>query len=125
MIMVSSSKLSWPRVLKSVLLGLVVITGSLSISADLYISFHYAAAMPRTAQPETGRVYPVPAQYGGTVYVTQGELKRREFVRYDLTYIFGSSVVLYACFGTTLGWWPFSLKSQESAKLSKHGELRT
>ena len=103
--MVTNSKLPWMRVLKSVLLGLVVIMGLLSISADLYIRFHYAAAMPRAPQPETGRIFPVPAQYGGTVYVTQAELKRREFVRYDLTYIFGGTLILYACAGTVLGWW--------------------
>jgi hypothetical protein len=107
--MVSSSNLRW---LKSVLLGLLVITGLLSIGADLYVRFHYAAAMPRTPQPETGRIYPVPAQYGGTVYVTQAELKRREFVRYDMTYIFGGTLVLYACVGSALGWWPVSLRAK-------------
>jgi hypothetical protein len=110
--MVTNSKLPRMRVLKSALLGLVVIMGSVSIGADLYIRFHYAAAMPRASQPETGRIFPVPAQYGGTVYVTQAELKRREFVRYDLTYLFGGTLILYACAGTVLGWWPLSLKDK-------------
>lgn len=110
--MISSSRVPWSRVLKPVLLGLVVITGLLSICADHYIRFHYASAMPRVPRPEAGRIYPVPAQYGGTVYVTQAELKRREFVRYDLAYIFGGSLIVYACVGITLGWWPANLKAK-------------
>jgi hypothetical protein len=107
---VLNSKVAWTRILKFVLVGLVLVTGLVSIGADIYVRFHYAEVMPRVPQPETGRVYPVPAQGGGTVYVTEGEFKRREFVRYKLTYIFGGVLFLYGCVGTVLGWWNVGLK---------------
>jgi hypothetical protein len=65
--------------LKVALLSFVVITGSLSLCGDLYIRFHYAAAMPRSPQLETGRIYPLAAQYGGTIYVNKVELGRHNF----------------------------------------------
>jgi hypothetical protein len=61
--------------------------------------------MPRSAQPETGRVFAVPAQYGGTVYVNKRELELRSFVQIDGTAIFGMAMLLYFALGTTLGWW--------------------
>ena len=110
--MISNSKPLWERVLKSGLLSLVLIMGALSICGDLYIRFHYAAVMPRAPQSETGRIYPVPAQYGGTVYVNQLEFKRREFVRYEMTYMFGGVLLLYACVGTRMKWWPVTLRAK-------------
>jgi hypothetical protein len=93
------------KALKVVLLSLVAVSGFLSICGDSYVRFHYAAVMPRVPQPETGRIYPVPAQYGGTIYLNQEELRLRDFVRYELTYIFVGSMILCFGIGTSLGWW--------------------
>ena len=86
----------------------IVFMAAICISgfSELYIRFHYAAVMPRSPQPGIGRVYPMPAQYGGTIYVNKAELDRRDFVRYDLDPI--SMVIAILCFsvGAWLGWWP-------------------
>jgi hypothetical protein len=103
--MVDVQRLRQSKALRRAFLILVVSTGFLAVSANLYIRFHYAAVMPRSPQSETGRIYAVPAQYGGTVYVSRAELDRRNFVEDDLIPIFGVVMVLYFCVGTGLGWW--------------------
>jgi hypothetical protein len=93
------------KAFRIVLQILVITTAFLAVSANLYIRFHYAAVMPRSPQVETGRVYAIPAQYGGTVYVNRMELDRRNFVADKVLPIFGASMVLYFGIGTSLGWW--------------------
>jgi hypothetical protein len=45
--------------------------------SELYIRFHYAEVMPRSPQPETGRIYAMPAQYGGIARIPHGKGERR------------------------------------------------
>ncbi len=73
--------------------------------AELYVRFHYAEVMPRSAQPGTGRIYPLPAQYGGTIYVNKTELDRRDFLIHRLEPI--SAMIMMLCFGVAAwsGWW--------------------
>ena len=84
---------------------LAMSTGFIALAANLYIPFHYAAVMPRSPQPQTGRLYAIPAQYGGTVYVNRVELDRRNFVSTYFFPVFGVVMVLYFSVGTSLGWW--------------------
>jgi hypothetical protein len=51
-------------------------------------------------------VYAMPAQYGGTIYMSKAELDRRDFVRNDMALV--SLVLVVLCFsvGAWLGWWP-------------------
>jgi len=93
--------------------------GFVTISANLYVRFHYAASMPRSPQPESGRVYPIPAQYGGTVYINKVELDRRSFVEDVLTSIFGISMALYFCMGMSIGWWKASPPHDTSQSSSR------
>ena len=72
------------RVVRLVFRTLVFGLGFITLATNLYVRFYYASAMPRSPQPETGRVYVIPALYGGSVYVTQKEYERRIFVRDDL-----------------------------------------
>jgi hypothetical protein len=75
-------KLRSSKALRTAVLALCLATISFTGLSALYIRFHYAEVMPRSPQPETGRIYPMPAQYGGTVYVSRAELDRSDFVKY-------------------------------------------
>jgi hypothetical protein len=66
--------------------------------------------MPRAPQPQTGRIYAIPAQYGGTIYVNRAELDRRNFVATYFFPAFGVVMVLYFSIGTSLGWWEIKSK---------------
>ena len=92
------------KVAKIGLIGLVCGTGLVTLAAGIYIPFHYAAVMPRSPQPETGRIYPMKAQYQVVVYVNKRELDRWDFVKYDL--LSASAVGAFVLFflGTRLGW---------------------
>jgi hypothetical protein len=92
--------------LKVVLLCLVIGLGAFTGSATFYIRFHYAEVMPRSPQTETGRVFPLPAQYGGTIYVNKTELERQQFIEYTLTNASILLAVLYVFLGVRLRWWP-------------------
>jgi hypothetical protein len=92
------------RIAKLVLMGVVGATCLFTITSNVYIRFHYAAVMPRSPQPENGRIYPLPAQYGGVVYVNKQELDRRNFVRNDLGSACALSGILLFFFGSRAGW---------------------
>jgi hypothetical protein len=89
---------------------LAISTGFIALGANLYIRFHYTAVMPRSPQPQTGRIYAIPAQYGGTVYVNRVELDRRNFVSTYFFPVFGVVMVLYFSVGTSLEWWEVRAK---------------
>src|ERR1022692_1527584 len=65
--------------------------------AGLYTAFYYWGAMPRTPQPQTGRVYRAGAAYNTAVYVTKGEFDWVNFLEYDMAPI---SLIcgLFVCF---------------------------
>ncbi len=107
------------RILKQFCAGLVCATGLLAFSANIYLRLHYAAVMPRSQQPETGRVFEIPAQGGGVIFVSEQELKTREFVRIDLMALFGGSMVLNFGLGSWLGWWPLTPKPRAEAPKPK------
>jgi hypothetical protein len=103
---VKLEQLKSSKSLRSAVLFVAFAATCLSGSSELYLRFHYAGVMPRSPQAENGRVIPIPAQYGGTIYVTKAEFDRRDFVRYDIDPI--SFVLVILCFsaGAWLGWWP-------------------
>jgi hypothetical protein len=96
--------LSKRKATKVAALCIVFGLGFFTLSANLYVRFHYAAVMPRIPQPSAGRIYAIPAQYGGVVYVNKHELDRRKFVENDLMTVFGGSMLLLFLVGTLLGW---------------------
>lgn len=104
--MIEIEKLRSSKALRTAVLALCLATISFTGLSALYIRFHYAEVMPRSPQPETGRIYPMPAQYGGTVYVSRAELDRSDFVKYRLEPISGVVVLLCFSVGAWLGWWP-------------------
>ena len=75
-----------------------------TLGSNIYIRFHYAAVMPRSPQTENGRVYPIPAQYGGVVYVNKKELDLRDFVQRTLMSIYGVSMLFVFALGYRLRW---------------------
>jgi hypothetical protein len=99
-------KLRSSKLLRTLVLATCFGTVFIALFSELYVEFHYAAVMPRSPQPATGRVYAIPAQYGGTIYVNKIELDRRNFVRDDLAPISLIAVVLCFSVGAWLGWWP-------------------
>ena len=42
---------------KIIFVSIVLGTVFFGLGANIYIPFHYAAVMPRSPQPETGRIY--------------------------------------------------------------------
>ena len=94
------------RIVKIVVMGLVCGTVLSSLVANTYIPFRYAAVMPRSPQSETGRIYPITAQYGAVVYINKQELDRFNFVRYDLAILSGIGMLVLFLLGTHLGWFP-------------------
>lgn len=100
---------------RNIAAAIVLILCFFTFFSNLYIRFHYAASMPRSPEPESGRIYPVPAQYGGTVYVSYSEFKRREFVEDNLTWAAILSLTLYGGLGTSLGWW----KTEQNLAMSR------
>ena len=96
---IKSNKL---KVVSSILiLGL----GFLTIFGNLYIRIYYAASMPRSPQPQAGRIFAIPALYGGTVYVNKRELDRRSFIENDLSPVYALTMILYVGMGMRMGWW--------------------
>jgi hypothetical protein len=65
---------------KSALIGLLGGVCLFTLAAIIYVRFHYAAVMPRSPEPETGRIFPVKAQFEVVVYVNERELQWRNFV---------------------------------------------
>lgn len=82
----------------------------LTLASSFYIGFRYSVVMPRSPQPETGRIYPMRFKGAGTVYVNRDELGRSDFVEYRLMPLFAVTMMLYFGVGTRLGWWPISPK---------------
>ena len=104
--------------LKVVLIMMTMVSGSAAVFGNLYIRFHYATVMPRSPEPETGRIYPIAALYGGVVYVSQKEIKYRDFAEHELVYVFGAVMILNFGLGNYLGWWP-SVRRSEIGKFYK------
>ncbi len=69
------------KVFKLVFMVFVFGIGFFTLGANIYIPFHYAAVMPRTPQPEAGRIYRMTAQYGTVVYVDERGARPTRFCR--------------------------------------------
>jgi hypothetical protein len=96
---------------KVVLTSLLLAVAFLTLTSAFFIEFRYPAVMPRSMQPETGRIYPMRFKGQGTVYVNREELDRSDFVEYRLMPIFGVTMMLYFGIGTRLGWWTIGPKT--------------
>ncbi len=92
------------KIAQIVLIALVSGTGLFTAASFIYIRFHYAAVMPKSPQPQTGRIYPIKAQYEVVVYINKEELEWHDFVEYDLTSISGGGGLLLFLLGTRWGW---------------------
>jgi hypothetical protein len=105
------------RIAKLALIGIVGAASFFTLAANVYVRFHYAAVMPRSPQRETGRIYPIPAQYGGVVYVNKRELDRRDFVRNDLATACAVGGILLFFLGTRAGWFERNKRRDVSSTL--------
>jgi hypothetical protein len=83
-----------------VLAGTILFT----VSAELYIRFHYAAVMPRFPEPQAGRIYRTMAAFGAAVYVNKCEIDKVNFVNYYLMGISGIFVLVLYYLKARLGW---------------------
>lgn len=91
------------RWLKAVVVTLFFGTVALGLIGMFYVRFHYQAVMPRSPQPETGRLYPVEAQ-NWVVYVDKQEREFASFVQDVLPVFAFASGLLYVFLGMRLGW---------------------
>jgi hypothetical protein len=107
------------KIVRNLVMGAVVTLGFVTLASDIYIRFHYAAVMPRSPQPQSGRIYGIPAQYGGVVYVNKKELELRNFVRETLTSIFGVSMLLAFILATRLRWFERDTKFEAKLNLDR------
>jgi biopolymer transport protein ExbD len=64
-----------------------------ALFAHVGIELSYASDKPRSAQTETGRVFPVTINHGSTVYVSQDELRRLHSVQTAAVYAMLASFV--------------------------------
>ena len=94
------------RIAKIAVLGLVSGIILFDLVANTYIPFRYAAVMPRSPQPEAGRIYRVTAQYGAMVYVNKQELARYNFITKDLMILSAVCMFSAVLLGMRLGWFP-------------------
>ena len=88
-----------------VLTSLLLAISFFTVISALFIEFYYPAVMPRSPQPEIGRIYPMRFKGQGTVYVKKEELDRSDFVEYRLMPLYGVTALLYFGVATRLGWW--------------------
>jgi hypothetical protein len=51
-----------------------------SLVATMYIHYSYAAEMPRTPDPKTGRLYSITVNHGAGRFVSAGELRTANFI---------------------------------------------
>jgi hypothetical protein len=93
------------RVLRGISFALVATICVVTVAANVYLPLHYAAVMPRHPEPQTGRVYKIPARGGGEIFINAHERRLREFVDVDLMTLLGVTMVLNFGLGTWLGWW--------------------
>jgi hypothetical protein len=73
------------RALICILGGILVI----SFATTLYTRVHYAAVMPQSPQPQSGRIYRTMAGFGTSVYINKQEQDWVNFVDYDLMTVSG------------------------------------
>jgi len=108
--------LSRSRIFRVALMALVFGIGFFTLGANIYIPFHYTAVMPRSPQPEAGRVYQVTAQYGTVVYVNKQELARRDFAEHVLTPVAGLGMLVFVLLALRLGWFRRHVGSHDNPR---------
>jgi hypothetical protein len=70
-----------------------------------YVEFYYASVMPRSPQPQTGRIYQVDIPKMGIVYVTKREATRRDFVWFRIMPAYGLTMLLFAGLSSRYQWY--------------------
>jgi hypothetical protein len=98
------STLAGSKWLKVAVFGTFFGAVAIFLIGTIYVRFHYAVAMPSSPQPETGRIYPVKAQYGVVVYVNEREREFRSFVEEDMLVVAFVCGLLNFFLGMRLGW---------------------
>jgi cell division protein YceG involved in septum cleavage len=85
------------KLARQTLIVLLVVTVFASVLTCAYIHISYGSSMPRTPQPEVGRIYPLRVNHGTLVYVNRQELDRANFVFHPV-FLFGMCSVLALAF---------------------------
>jgi len=80
---------------KSIALGCLLAAMLLTAVARLGTQFYYLESMPRSPQPQSGRIYPAGAAYNTLVYVNKKELAWTNFIDYYMMTAVGVGVVLF------------------------------
>src|ERR1700733_13906081 len=91
-------------VAKRTVVSLLVATVLFTVAAEIYIRVHYAAVMPRSPEPQTGRIYRTMAAFGTAVYVNKQEIDRVDFVNYDLMSVSAIFMLLLYYLKARLKW---------------------
>ncbi len=93
------------KLLKVVVIGLVGGMLVFTFLATFSILFCYSMIMPRSPQPETGRIYRMRGpQYGNWVYVNKKELDRWNFIEDYMIPASGASALVLFFIGRRFGW---------------------
>ena len=75
--------------LKKLLIGGLVVMAFATLLADVYVEISYSTSMPKSPQPETGRLKAISVNHGVIVYVTEEEFRRAHLIDHLLFYFGG------------------------------------
>src|ERR1700732_2076667 len=84
------------KLARQTLIVLLVVCVLASIRIFTYIHLSYGASMPRTSEPDVGRIYPLRVNHGTLVYVSREELDRANFVFHTVFFLGACSVLALA-----------------------------
>jgi hypothetical protein len=72
------------KIIKRAILCLLAGTVRFTVIAGIYMRIHYAAVMPRSPEPQTGRIYGTMAALEAKADVNKKEIHRRYAIDYNL-----------------------------------------
>jgi len=75
------------RMIRRALVILLATVFLFCVSWQLWIHLSYSANMPRSPEPDTGRIYRVVVNHGAEVYVTRAELNWCDFAQNETYWI--------------------------------------
>jgi len=94
------------KAFRAALSGAVFALFTFNFAAIFYITEGYAKLMPRSPDPEKGRIITLrPVKGTGIVYVNEHDLNVRDFVEYRLSPLCAITVIVFYGIGAWLGWW--------------------
>ena len=74
---------------KKFLIGRLSVIFFVTLLGEIYTQISYSTSMPKSPQPETGRLKAISVNHGAIVYVTEEEFRRAHLIDHLLFYFGG------------------------------------